>query len=111
MLPSWCNTTVTRVRPATLTQRGSTFRDWTQASESEVKGCNVQPDATSSDFSDREQSVLTYTIYAPVGADIIKGDRIKVDGHTFDVVGVPFKWYSPNGTTDHLFARMTEWEG
>ena len=111
MLPSWCNQTVTRIRPATLTQRGSTFREWTQASEADIAGCSVQPDATSSDFSDREQSVLTYVLYAPVDADIIKGDRIAADGKTYDVVGVPFKWYSPTGANNHLFCRMTEWEG
>ena len=112
MLPSWCNQTVTRIRPAAGTARGATYRDWDNATSADIAGCHVQPDSTSSDFTDREQSVLTYTLWAPVGADIEKGDRITApDGRTFDVIGVPFLWFSPTGANNHLTCRMTEWEG
>lgn len=111
MLPSFATETVTRIRPATATERGSSFRDWANATSKSIDGCHVQPDSTSSDFTDREQSTLTYTLWAPVGADVLKGDRIVAQGRTFDVIGVPYCWYSPRGSVDHMTCRMTEWEG
>ena len=111
MLPSFATETVTRLRPAVGTARGTTFRDWSNATSQSINGCCVQPDSTSSDFTDRANSVLTYTLWAPVDADVLKGDRITAQGRTFDVIGVPFKWYSPRGVCDHLTCRMTEWVG
>lgn len=111
MLPSFATETVVRIRPGTATERGSSFRDWTNASSENISGCHVQPDSTSSDFTDRANSVLTYTLWAPVNADVKKGDRITAQGRTYDVVGVPFCWYSPTGVCDHLTCRMTEWVG
>ena len=111
MLPSFATETVTRIRPATATDRGSTYRDWSNATTKTIDGCHVQPDSTSSDFTDRAQSQLTYTLWAPVTADVEKGDRIVAQGRTFDVVGVPFCWYSPTHGVDHMTCRMTEWEG
>lgn len=111
MLPSFATTTVQRIRPGTATERGAAIRDWANATTADITGCHVQPDGTSSDYSDREQASLTYTLWAPSGSDIRKGDRVAVDGHTFDVVGVPFAWASPNGAVSHMTCRMTEWEG
>ena len=111
MLPSFATETVTRYRPSTTTERGSTFADWANATSESITGCHVQPDTTSSDFTDRAQSQLTYTLWAPPGSDVMKGDRIEAQGHLFDVVGVPFQWHSPTGAVDHLTCRMTEWVG
>lgn len=111
MLPSFATETVTRIRAGRITERGSTFRDWSNTSELTISGCHWQPDSTTSDFTDREQSQLTYTLWAPVDADVLKGDRIVCAGHTFEVIGVPFHWYSPRGAVDHMTCRMVEWEG
>lgn len=111
MLPSFANETVTRLRPGAITERNSIFRDWTTATSKNIDGCHVQPDSTSSDFSDRANSILTWTLWAPVDADVQKGDRIIAQGRTFDVVGVPYRWYSPRNAVDHMTCRMTEWEG
>ena len=111
MLPSFATYTVTRIRPAAQTERGSSFRDWENATEAAIAGCHVQPNDTSMDMDDREQTVMTYTLYAPVGADVLRGDRIAYGGHTYDVVGVPFDWYSPTNAVSHMTCRMTEWVG
>ena len=111
MLPSFATDTITRIRPGTLTERGTTTRDWSTATTEQISGCHVQPDQTSSDYTDRANTVLTYTLWAPVDADVKRGDRITARGVTYDVVGVPFLWYSPTGAVDHLTCRMTEWVG
>lgn len=111
MLPSFATITVTRLRAAQTTERGATIRDWDHASEAQVAGCSVQQDTTSSDYAERANTIQSYTLWAPVDADILRGDRIVANGTTFDVVGVPFSWYSPRGTVDHLTCKMTEWVG
>ncbi len=111
MLPSFATETVVRIRPAQITERGATFRDWEHATSENIAGCHMQPDATSSDYSDREQAQATYTLWAPVNADIRKGDKISARGATYEVIGVPFVWYSPRNSVDHLTCRLIEWEG
>lgn len=111
MLPSFATLTVTRLRAAQTTERGATIRDWANAQSLAISGCHVQPDTTSSDYAERANTIQTYTLWAPVDADVLRGDRIVANGTTFDVVGVPFSWYSPRGTVDHMTCKMTEWEG
>lgn len=111
MLPGFANQTVTVLHPGTVTERGSTFRDWQTATSTTVEGCLVLPDSTSSDINAREQTAMVCKLYAPVAAQIVKGDRVVFDGTTYEVLGVPFKRYSPRGSVDHLSCRMQVWEG
>lgn len=111
MLPSFATETVQRIRPAQAESRGTTYRDWANAQTVSVPGCLTQPEATSSDYEERQQAQRTWTLWAPPGADIRKGDRIATTAGTFEVIGFPQEWKSPRGTVDHLTCRMQEFEG
>jgi len=111
MLPSFCRQSITVKRPAETVERGSKVRNWSIPTTHTISGCSLQPDMTSSDFSDRAQSAQTFTLYAPINADLLKGDRIVYGDVEYDVVGVPFRWYSPSGANEHTTCKVTVWEG
>ena len=58
MLPTFCNQVVTRIRPGTKSSRGSDLPDWSKADELDIKGCSVQPAATSLTQDGRVLGVL-----------------------------------------------------
>lgn len=88
MLPSFCNDTVVRIRPATTTQRGSTVFDWNTATEKEITGCSMQPASTSLSEDGRVLGIRDeYSLFAPADADIKAGDRIRYDGKVYTIDG------------------------
>lgn len=90
MLPSFCNNTVTRIRPGTTTSRGSTIFNWssTAVTEKDISGCSMQPSGTSLSEDGRVLGIQdTYTLFAPSDADIKAGDRIVFDGKTYTIDG------------------------
>lgn len=116
MLPSFAHETVTVLRPAMRSSRGTLVPDWQNASGHELTGCIVQLPSTSMDLDGRTQTQLTGTLYAPQGADVRAGDRIEwVDArdvtHHLAVDGEPMPWASPTGRVSHVQARIVEWRG
>ena len=116
MLPSWCNDTVTVIRPAWKESRGTKVADWASAKRHTIGGCSMQPSTTSSDRDGRQQVQLSSILYLPDGADVERGDRIqRVDhmGRTrgFVVEGLPEPWGSPTGRLSHVQVHLTEWRG
>ncbi|MBQ9004077.1 MAG: hypothetical protein IJ087_19715 [Eggerthellaceae bacterium] len=116
MLHRWCNQTVTVIRAPEKVERGSVIRDWENAREHVVKGCSVQPTASTRDFAKREeQSTAQFHMFAPPMADIKRGDRIKCDvgGEvvTFELDGVPYQRFSPTGRVDSTQCDLIVWEG
>lgn len=90
MLPSFCNQTVTRIRPGTQTVRGTVLPDWSQSSvtEKNIDGCSMQPASTSLSTDGRVLGITDmYTLFAPPNADIQTGDRIKFNGKTYEIDG------------------------
>lgn len=90
MLPSFCNQTVTRIRPATKTVRGSTVPDWdtSKVNTKTISGCSMQPATTSLSTDGRVLGISdTYTLFAPPTADIKAGDRISYNANTYEIDG------------------------
>lgn len=88
MLPSFCNQTVTRIRPATKTVRGSVVPDWGNANSKEINGVSMQPASTSLSTDGRVLGISDrYTLFAPPTADIKAGDRIVFDGKPYEIDG------------------------
>ena len=110
-LPSFFTLSITRIRPKTVTERGSTFADWSNTKSKNINNCHVQQRSTTSDFSDRAESDTVTVLWAPYDADIKKGDRIDTGTGIYDVVGEPFIWESPTGTIDHIEVRIEKWVG
>ena len=90
MLPSFCNQTVTRIRPSTKTVRGSVVPDWDEnrVSTKTIGGCSVQPASTSLSEDGRVLGISDlYTLFCPPDADIQTGDRIKFNSKTYEIDG------------------------
>ena len=88
MLPSFCNQTVTRIRPAAKESRGSIIPDWSQATEKDIGGCSMQPASTSLSQDGRVLGLLDeYTLFLPPDADVMAGDRIRYNGQIYQIDG------------------------
>lgn len=90
MLPSFCNQTVTRIRPGTTTSRGSTIFSWDsdKISTKNISGCSMQPATTSLTTDGRVLGISdTYTLFAPPDADIQAGDRIQYGTKVYEIDG------------------------
>lgn len=112
MLPSWAADTVTRIRPGTKEQRGSTVPDWTTATELEISGCSVQPAQTTLSQDGRVLGISDgYTCFFPPGADVKAGDRIRFSGEVFLIIGEPRAWNSPTGRVSNIQAQLERWAG
>lgn len=111
MLPSFANQSVTRIRPAIITSRGSNVPDWTKASRLVISGCSVQPAATDLSQDGRVLGILDgITCYMPPDADVQEGDRIEFDSVIYTIDGAPRKWPSP-GNLAHTQLRLVRWSG
>lgn len=88
MLTSFCNDTVTRIRPSTTTSRGSTIFDWDNATTLSISGCSMQPATTSLSTDGRVLGIQDeWTLFAPPEADIQAGDRIEFEGKAYIIQG------------------------
>ena len=113
MLPSFCNQEVTRVRPGTKTDRGSTIPDWSpdKVTELTITGCSIQPAATSATFDGRVLGISEQlTAYLPEDADVKAGDRIKFDGEIYTINGEPKKWTAA-ARLSNIQLNLIRWKG
>lgn len=115
MLPSFTQRNgqaVTRIRPGSKTERGSTVPDWSEASELVISGCSVQPAGTSLSQDGRVLGVTDgCTVYLPPNADVKAGDRIRYDGELYTITGDPRRWCSATGRLDHIMLSIERWRG
>lgn len=111
MLPSWCNDTITILRPTMVSSRGTYVPDWSKPTETSVPGCSVQTGTTGEDRDGRTSTALLGTVYLPPGTDVQAGDRIVFAGTTYEVQGAPMAWGSPTGRVSHVQARIAVWRG
>lgn len=111
-LPSWANETVTRIRPGTISRRGSDSPDWANASELAITGCSIQPSGTALSQDGRIQGVTEgYTCYLPPGSDVKAGDRIQYGDNVYTINGEPKVWKSPTGRVSNMQLDLKRWEG
>lgn len=111
MLPSFARQTVTRLRPATKTIRGSAVPDWDHVDSLEISGCSVQPAATDLSQDGRVLGILDgMTAYMPPGSDVREGDRIEYDGNVYTIDGVPRVWPTA-GNLAHVQCALRRWSG
>ncbi len=112
MLHSWCNHTITRIRPGVMESRGSSVPDWNNASSLDIAGCSVQPASTDSVLDGRVNGVAeSLIVYVPDNADVLAGDRIVYEGNTYIIDGEPKIWQSPTGRVSHMQLQVERWHG
>jgi len=111
MLPSFCKQSVIRLRPTTRTVRGSEIFDWSDTDELTIRGCSVQPAASTMTEDGRELGVSDgLTIYMPPSADVKAGDRIRFEGADYEIQGEPRIWPSV-GNLAHKQVNVMRWYG
>jgi len=112
MLPNWASDTVTILRPAETTSRGSTIFDWARATQTTVNGCSVQPASTSLSQDGRVLGIADgWTAYIPPETDVKAGDRVAFNGDIYEINGEPRKWKSPSGKVTHIQLNLQRWSG
>ena len=112
MLPSFARQTVTRLRPTTKTERGSTVFDWSNSNELVITGCSVQPAGTSLSEDGRVLGINEgITVYLPKGSDVVAGDRIIYDEKTYTINGEPKEWISATGRCDSVQLNCVRYSG
>lgn len=101
--------TITVVRaPLVQNDRDNTwYRDWENATHTDVPGCSVQPTRLSDKLryeqdQEREYHMTYIRVYAPPGTDIVYTDKIKFDGKFYDVQGAVTPWRRTGGQEHHV---------
>ena len=112
MLSSFCRQTVTRIRPGTKTERGSTVYDWENTVTLDITGCSMQPAGTSLSEDGRVLGIADgFTCYMPETADVQAGDRIQFGGNVYEINGDIRVWPSATGTLDHIICNLVRYSG
>ena len=110
-LQSFWRQSITRLRPGTKTERGSTVYDWSNPEELEIPECSVQPSSTSLTQDGRVQGIQDgLTVYAPVDADVQAGDRIRFGNNVYTINGDPLVWPAA-GRMAHIQLNLYRWRG
>ena len=111
MLLSFWQQTITRIRPGTKTERGSTILDWDNPSRLEIHECLVHPGNTMLSQDGRVMGIQDgLTVCAPVDADIKAGDRIQYGDDVYTIMGDPLIWKNV-GKLDHMQLNLQRWRG
>ena len=92
------------------------YRDWDNATETEVEGCNIQPTRLSDKLRDeddheREFHLTYFRGFAPLDAPLDYTSRVLFEGETYDVQGKPTPWRRLNGQAHHIAFMMKLREG
>lgn len=88
---------------------GNLVANWPAAAAHDVEGCSIQPGATSEDLQHRDGSLIAYTVWAPIDADVLSSDRILLYGEPFTINGEIIRWAT--GILDHTVIFLQRWEG
>ena len=111
MLQSFWRQSITRLRPGTTTERGSTIYDWSNPDTLVIPECSVQPSSTSLSQDGRVLGVQDgLTVYAPIDADVEAGDRIEYNGKVYTINGDPLIWPAA-GKLEHIQLNLQRWRG
>lgn len=111
MFVSFARQSVTRLRAAVRTVRGSDIFDWSDPDTLEITGCSVQPGTTELSQDGRVLGVLDgLTCYMPIGSDVKEGDRIQYEGNVYEINGMPKVWHGV-GNSSHIQLVLRRWAG
>lgn len=70
--------------------------DWSAAYELTITDLAFNPGSSNEPTEVGRNSVVTQPeVYAPVGVDVLAGDRLQIRGRTYSVEGDPQEWRSP----------------
>ena len=109
---SFMNQQVTVIRPQTVEKRGVAVTTWDGAPTHTLERCQVTGSTTSREFEGRVVQVSDRkTLRALYDADVQPGDRIVVDGVTYEIDGEVVKTASPTGRVSSTRCQLVRWKG
>lgn len=113
MLPSWASDAIKVLTPVIVMERGKEVADWSQppASSVTVRGCDVQPGASTEEVAARQNVIIRHTVWAPPATVVGAHDAMEYDGTRYAVDGEPMRWKSPTGAVSHVQIYLIDWEG
>jgi hypothetical protein len=91
--------------------RGNKTRNWGAASETTIPGWAVDAGSTVEDEANRDGSAVEYTLRGPFDADVASGDRVRLMGGLYSIVGGVLRQPGPSPLTSHTILRLTKWTG
>jgi hypothetical protein len=109
--PGYETVTVLDAPLVTDSRHGTQRRDWTDATETELSGCSVQPWTADEATADREFTATHVRLFAPFGNLPYATSRIVYDGVTYEVDGEPARWRDDAGRPDHVEASLKRLAG
>ena len=98
-------------RPGTITARGVTVQDYSNAISHTVDGTSVQFRSTDMSLDQRDSVSVQAVVYFPPGTDVEAGDIVVFDGVEYRIDGAPLPVTSPTGRISHIKASIVDWEG
>ncbi len=97
---------LTIVRPGTTTDRyGNVTKDWSNPTETAVKGWVAQQEGTEV-LDGRDAQIRRWICYLPAGTDITGSDRVVWGTVTFEVSGPPNRAWHPSMGEHHVEAVL-----
>jgi hypothetical protein len=111
MLPSWCRTSVTVVRPSVKDSRGTKVLDWANTTEHVIYGCQIDSPAAEGDWSNSAEPIKTSgTLYLPPNSDVQRNDKVVVNNETYRVDGDKISLTSPFGKVSYDTCQIVRWD-
>lgn len=96
--------------PTTRDTHGNDRRDWPNAVETVVTGCEVQPMGSQENLVNQDQVLIAWQVVAPLGTDVKATDRVRYNGTVYEVFGHPEDWPG-DSRIDYVGIHLTDWNG
>lgn len=106
--PSIARETIQVIRAAEVIDHGSTYKDWTNATETPLSGCLSEPGLSSENF---DLVKFDYVVYAPLEADVLSTDRVRLPSGVYEVQGDPTRLNTGNGRLSHTIIHLNRYRG
>lgn len=110
LLERW-HQTITRIRPGTKKERGSSVPDWDNAETLVITECLFNPNGTTLSQDGRVLGISSGAMACvPCDSDVKAGDRIRFGDDIYTIEGDPMIWAGV-GRLNHMQLNLRRWRG
>jgi hypothetical protein len=103
---------IVRRRPVMVSDgRGGKAPDWSNPNEKTIPGWAVDIGNTVEDASNRDGTMVAYTIRGPMDADVKPSDQIVLFGEEYEIEGGVRRQPGATLATSHMTLLLRKWTG
>lgn len=103
---------IVRERAPLVNDRGRMVPDWSGVLDVlELRGWAVDAGGGSEDLVNRDGARSAYTLRGPIGADLVRSDRVVLFGERFRIAGPVLMVPGPSFRSGHVLVQLEAWEG